>query len=341
MARLEADGFEITEEAFSFSAFPASAGPSVLGIFFAMVTLSAARLAATSSLIVALATAIGGLAFTVLAGRVLMRWGTPHFPAMRRQSTNVIARRDLTRAPNVWLVAHLDSKSQTIRMLVRVGSVVLAGLFFLLFIFSVGLQMSGVPIAEGDQRVMLAWQSAILAFLTAVAVLPIVFCFIGNHSRGALDNATGVAAVILAAESLPLEMNVGVLLTSGEELALAGARAFAESHRQIGVALNCDTIDDSGEFICMSSSRRNDSARKVAGAAATIGERVRPRGMIMGILADNVAFSDAGWDACTLSRGNLATLARVHTSRDIPELLDGTGIARAARILARAAEELA
>src|SRR5438105_3101378 len=41
---------------------------------------------------------------------------------LRKRSVNLEARRG---APNLWLVAHLDSKSQTVPMLVRVSSHVL------------------------------------------------------------------------------------------------------------------------------------------------------------------------------------------------------------------------
>ena len=62
--------------------------------------------------------------------------------------------------------------------------------------------------------------------------------------------------------------------------------------------------------------------------------------MIPGLLADNLAFANAGWDAITLSRGNIGTLARVHTSGDNLERMTGTGIANAARLLAATVEEL-
>ena len=67
---------------------------------------------------------------------------------------------------------------------------------------------------------------------------------------------------------------------------------------------------------------------------------LRLRGMIPGILADNIAFTDAGWESFTLSRGNIGTLACVHTSRDVPDRIQGTGIAKAAVLIAAIAKEL-
>ncbi len=184
--------------------------------------------------------------------------------------------------------------------------------------------------------------------MTAVSALPIIFCFIGNRSPGAADNASGVAAVLLAAEMLGSGHNVGVLLTSAEELGLAGARAFVRDEQATGVAINCDTVDDSGEFIFMSSGRKpqrlaealDSAARRTGITSRGALEGARLRSMLPGVLADNIAFSDAGWESLTVSRGNLATLARVHTARDRAEIIEGTGIAQAARLIVATVEEL-
>jgi hypothetical protein len=60
-----------------------------------------------------------------------------------------------------------------------------------------------------------------------------------------------------------------------------------------------------------------------------------------GLLTDSTALAAAGWQAVTVSHGSLATLRRVHTSRDSLAALRGTAIDDVAGILARAAEALA
>ena len=258
---------------------------------------------------------------------------------MRASSKNLVATRGSE--PLVWLVAHTDSKSQTIGMLVRVGSLLLAWIFFLLLIMTMGKQIFGYSVAMGFSEDVGRLQIAALTMVTIFAIVPFALCFITNKSPGALDNASGVAAVLLASKLVPREKSFGVLLTSGEELALAGARAFASVRLVPGTAINCDTIDNNGRFICMTSGSGKTAQEAVSNGARRIGQSVRIRGTIRGILTDSIAFADAGWDTCTLSRGNLATLARVHTSRDKPGRIDGTGIALAARILAATIEELA
>lgn len=93
--------------------------------------------------------------------------------------------------------------------------------------------------------------------------------------------------------------------------------------------------------LCMSVGRISErlSSARDRGAKRT-GVTVRKSRMLPGILADNIAFTDHGWASFTLSRGNIGTLARVHTSRDRVAEIDGTGIVIAATLLAATAEEL-
>jgi hypothetical protein len=66
----------------------------------------------------------------------------------------------------------------------------------------------------------------------------------------------------------------------------------------------------------------------------------RARRLLPGILVDAVALADAGWRAVTVSRGSLATLARIHTAADALPRLRGDGVAAAAALLAALAEAL-
>lgn len=261
----------------------------------------------------------------------------------------------------MWLVAHIDSKSQTIPMAVRIGSAVsFAVMSAGVMVTVIVLAALTLPVhASGIDAALFARVATILSYIAVVAAIPIIFCFVGERSQGALDNATGVASVILAIDKLSAAVDIGVLITSAEELGLAGARHFAATRGETALAINCDTIDDAGKFVCMASgakSRRLDEAIDRAASRlqvetvgverlATRGTARRPilrlRGMLPGILADNIAFTDAGWESFTLSRGNIATLGYVHTSRDVPDRVKGTGIAKAASLIAAIVEELA
>jgi Zn-dependent M28 family amino/carboxypeptidase len=163
---------------------------------------------------------------------------------------------------------------------------------------------------------------------------------VGNASPGAVDNASGVAAVLAAAARMDASAAVGVLLPSAEELGLAGARAWIRVHgAERAFVLNCDGVDDQGELTIMYT--RSLPAPIVDAVREAAAGSLHVRRMPPGLLLDSVAFADAGWSAATVSHGSMRTLARVHTPLDSLERLDGRHIAPVARVLAGAAEALA
>jgi peptidase M28-like protein len=335
--RLSDAGYAIVEEQFAYSSRGARFTPPAAGVFAALIAFLAAHLAISHrSHLLALAVLIVAVLVAAIEARRFLG-GAAGANRGDEQATNLVAMRG---TPRVWLVAHVDSKSQTIPMLLRVGAVVglvvgVAGL--------VVMSLLGTLFDVTGETAMSRSLVAPIGIFTAVVIIsaiPLALCWIGNHSPGALDNASGVAAVLLAAEGTARN-GIGVVITSAEELGLAGARAFTAEHDR-GIALNCDTIDDEGDFVALSSAkaRGTESIDALRAASKRLGVAVRVRGMIPGVVTDGTALARAGWDVATLSRGNLATLRRVHTSRDTPERINGTGIALAARLLAASIEEL-
>jgi hypothetical protein len=147
-----------------------------------------------------------------------------------------------------------------------------------------------------------------------------------------------VATVLLAAEALRDADGVAVLITSAEELGLAGARAFAAAHAR-SAALNCDTVDDRAPLISLAAGGSGQAAEALVRGGARAGTPVRRRALLPGILVDGVAFADARWECATLSAATWGTLTRVHTPRDSLANLEGQGVARAAGVLAAAVVE--
>jgi hypothetical protein len=137
--------------------------------------------------------------------------------------------------------------------------------------------------------------------------------------------------VLLVAERIDRSVPLGVLLTSAEELGLAGARAWVREQSTRTPVINCDTIDDRGYLTIMHSHGRPERLIRAFERRA-----VRARRVLPGILVDSIAFAEAGWDAVTVSRGTLSTLARVHRRIDAPEVLSGSGVAEAADVIAEA-----
>jgi hypothetical protein len=329
-AELRNAGFDCREIPFDYSQFPARWGPPLSAAVQAATIIVVARMAMIGRPLAALILGAAVVAALLLTDTYTKRRWVTTFPAQRARSANLEATRG---TPRVWLVAHLDSKAQTMPMLLRIAGSVALSILMLITVVLLLLALVGVDAPGG------LWSGVKIAAVWAA--LPGISCFVANFSAGALDNASGVVAVVLAGQSAQAPRDLGILITSGEELGLAGARAWTEpASREIQV-LNCDTVDDGGDWRCMYTGlhpqRLTDAARSVAKRA---GERLRVGRLIPGILADNIAFADRGIAAVTLSRGTLATLGRIHTRRDNSNAVTGRGAAEASILLSALAKEL-
>jgi hypothetical protein len=328
---LEQAGYSCRELPFSYSQWLGRWAVPVVSLGFGILTFAMARLALTASNSWPEAVTIWTLFFTGAASsRVVSRGWILTFPWYQSIAVNLEAKRG---DPTVWLVAHLDSKSQTMPMLLRIaGSVSLYVAAMLVILGGLAFRIWGSIAAPA---LIVAQSLALFGAVTAG------LCFITNKSPGAVDNASGVAAVLLAAQSPDAPASLGVLITSGEELGLAGAVAWARKAPDQLVVLNCDTVDEAGAYRCMYSVQPLRLSEAAQAVARRVGVPLKLGRMIPGIMADSMAFSNRWrWSAITLSRGTLATLARIHTSGDNSARLTGEGAATASTLLSAIAREL-
>lgn len=347
---LERAGFECRELAFEYSEWPGRWGPPIAAAFHALTILAVAHMAVHHGALSALAVGAAMVVALMFASTDAKRRWIARFPFERARSTNLEARRG---DPRVWLVAHLDSKSQTVPILVRIASSVVLAFVSALSLIVLLLSLVGVSFPE------VTWHAIALAGV--LAALPSMLCFVQNSSNGAVDNASGVVAALLAAQSDLAPRDLGVVITSGEELGLAGARAWALSalplpvvqpsvlpasapqvnpQREVSI-LNCDTVDEAGQWRCMYTGTKPDRITAAAETiAGTLGVRVKVGRLIPGILADSMVFADRGLKAVTVARGTFGTLARIHTRRDTSNTLTGNGAAEASVLLSALAREL-
>jgi len=324
---LRALGFTTREVAFAYSAFPGRFGTPTIGTVATLLLVWAALLGAAGHAGCALGVLSTGVLVLGPAGLWLARRGVLHMPIMRATGTNLVATRGAD-APRVWLMAHTDTKSQPVPSVVRaagVGAVILA-VVALTLLGALGVLRTPGPTAPW-------WLAA--GALALLGGVPLALCTVGSRSDGALDNASGMAAVLLAAEMVPPRTPVGVVITTAEELGLAGARAWVATAASEIAVLNCDGVDDIGVLTTMyTGSRAGPVLTALAQAARDEHLRYRAMRLLPGILVDSVAVADAGLATATVSRGTLATLRRVHTAADTLEALRGNGIPEAATLLA-------
>jgi hypothetical protein len=329
---LRALGYAVTEQPFEFSSFVGRAAFPLFGGLTAFIGGTAGLLAMSGWRYAPLTVLVGGIIGLFVFGRWLLARGILTLPLLRASGVNLeatIAGDD----PSIWLCAHVDTKSQPIPTLLRTAAIILESIGILL------IGMLAVISALGGTPLALLWDVA--ALVTLLGAIPVVLCVVGTNSPGALDNASGVVAVVAAAREMRGQRGVGVLITDAEELALAGARAWSLRRGRNTTVLNCDGVDDAGEvYVMFGGARPERVLQVVANESRATGIEHQPRRLGLGILTDSIAFTDAGLTSVTFSRGSFASLARVHSPRDSLANLRGSGITDTAALMAATARAL-
>lgn len=327
---LRARGFAVREESFAYSALPGRYATPLLGGLMAVAVVIALVASARGWGGLALSILVGALVGIAVVGRWLARDGVLTLPFMREQGRNLVAVRG---TPRVWLMAHLDSKSQPVPIALRAAGLMSLALVWLAAAALAIIEIAGLRVAPYIPYVIAA---------AVAAAIPVLLSVVGSRSDGARDNASGVATVLCAVELLAPATPLGVVFTSAEELGLAGARAWARTNGPVpAAAVNVDTVDDRGDLSLMFTGRPPPVlVGALTRAAVARASPMSVRRLVPGILTDAVALADAGWDAVTISRASMSTLARVHTTADTAGGMSAVGISETAALLAEAIESL-
>jgi hypothetical protein len=314
-------GYDVTDHTFAFSNWPGRFGPPLVGI------LVSGGLGATwltfregmpyIALAILISTQIATVLLITASERFLLR-----FPRGRMEGVNILARAGAKR-PRWIIVAHRDSKSQLVPIALRIAAAAVAGIVWLLMlggillaIFNVNTLFTAFPVAAPG----------------IAAGFVLILCVTGNDSAGALDNASGVAALLGIAAGERGSDDVAFLVTDAEEFGLAGASAIAGSLAWAEAVINLDGLDDHGPFRVLGrygTPRRGgapqiETALRAAAADADLPLRASP--VPRGLLLDHLAFARAGIPALTVMRGTWISMARVHRPGDRLERLDGDGV---------------
>lgn len=312
-------GYSVRELAFSFSTLPGRYGLPTAGVVLMAVAgivgwiLPDGR--ATSAVIVLVA----GLLLAVLP-LLLLDASLRRLPWGRVRTSNLLFTRDRPR----WIImAHRDTKSQLAPTLVRTIALVTATLGWAGLVVVAVSGLAGTPPSAGAVRV------AAGTLFAAGAVLGLSPA--GNASPGALDNGTGLAALLALA--MRVDPTVAFLVTDGEELGLAGARAVADRLPRVTGIINLDGLDDAGP-IRIAEGRaggRSEAAGAVGLAlleeARRLGLDVVRRPLPPFVLVDHEPLAAAGLPALSVLKGRWRSLLRLHRPADTADRLTGTGAA--------------
>lgn len=331
-------GYEVQELTFDFSAWPGRFGVPAVGAV-ALLGLGSATLALALRTppiaLVALAAAalLAGLA-AAFARRAIagLPWG-------RVQGTNLLAIRPGAR-PRFLITAHADSKSQPISTFLRIAAIVLV-------IFAWSALFTVAVIGLYDAALVSLPLVLSVGAVGAVGSVLLTASVAGNASPGALDNASGVAALLGIARRQRDHGDVAFLVTDAEELGLVGAWDAARRLPPLEGIINLDGLDDEGPFRIAESYgwlRRRGKAPRLAaallGAAGELGLTIERGGVPAGIMVDHIPFARAGHPAVTLMRGTFRSLLRVHRPADTASRLTGDGVAAGTRLVSAALARL-
>lgn len=270
------------------------------------------------------------------------------------ESKNVVARRAASAAATspvrLVVLAHLDSKSArwstfTSAMLLLVGVLGVIGL--------------GAWCALAAARVVPRPAVAAVVPLAAVVIVSLasgLFNKAGNESPGAMDNASGLAALVAAAETLPADhalakIDLTFIATGAEEIGLAGAMRWIQAHerdcpRARTVFVNFDSLGVGKMLLAMNMSGEAPGGRPMIGvvrdAADRAGARLRFAPGVLGAGVDTMPIAARGYPTVTLLGEVLgAASRRFHTRRDTPEHLNEDGLRSAVRVAHEIARSLA
>jgi hypothetical protein len=171
--------------------------------------------------------------------------------------------------------------------------------------------------------------------LLAVGLAILAANRVTDRSAGALDNATGLVAILAILDALPKTADVGVLFLDAEEFGLVGARALVADRGALlkdAAVINFDSLDDRGGFIAF----LHQPGPVGRAVAAELGAW---RGRWLPVIVDGIALGRAPVRECvTIMKGNWGTARVVHTPRDVVERLTLEGVrqvvAGVARVLA-------
>jgi hypothetical protein len=240
--------------------------------------------------------------------------------------------------PHLYLVAHYDSKSQRMPLVLRIT----------LFMLAISAGLILVVLTLLDVSTAFYFPIGLLALTAAV---PLLFLDVGNSSPGAIDNASSVGLVLHLAEVLAQrndwqdKLHLTILIPSAEEMTLMGSVAYVTAQEKMlreqdqngGLyVLNFDGIGVDGDLYYVGRSHRSSNSARISllarlhSACAELDLPLK-RFSFVGALFDHIPFAQHGFDAISLIAVGRASRS-VHTPADSIDKLHVRGFDQAGRV---------
>ncbi|MBI5966432.1 MAG: M28 family peptidase [Deltaproteobacteria bacterium] len=241
--------------------------------------------------------------------------------------------------PHLYLIAHYDSKSQSLSLLHRAFFLLLSGL---------SLLWLGFSFLSSSSDALGSFPSLGVDFpltLSILGIIPLLLLKTTNQSPGGLDNAGSLGVLLHLAEGLkgerPLRPGVTFLFSGAEELGLQGAFAYLREHekeieKENSYFLNLDAVGIKGKLRIFS----RKGFLPVGGESfllSRLKEIAKPFKIgtwpfSFGFLMDHQAILEKGYQAVTLACPSKKIL-NVHTEMDTADHLEQEGMEEAGKFI--------
>ncbi|MCC6740431.1 MAG: M28 family peptidase [Planctomycetia bacterium] len=263
------------------------------------------------------------------------------------RSSNIAARAEgPADGPLFVFMAHYDSKSQSLSLGGRIALFRWArtAAFGYLGVAMARLFDAAVPLE------LIAAAGGVVLLLS----LPLYALRTHNRSPGAMDNASGVGALVEMARTwkdLPgsKAARAVFLAVSGEEFGMTGSQAWVRRHLEALRAekrlrvVNFDGVGYAGAVWVVPAYGPEGGgvsmSAALVGAGKAVGVDVRAYPRSVGLMTDHASFTRERLPCATLLTHSWLA-KRLHTPDDAPETLKVEGFERCGRVACRAVEEL-
>jgi acetylornithine deacetylase/succinyl-diaminopimelate desuccinylase-like protein len=342
ISKLESFGYEPRTHTFTYSLFPFSTVPRLVLVVQASLLLIALRSVSGRP-----GTAAVLSLFLIVLSVASTRWGGLFEKAYdcgkQHESRNIFVRAAGEKPhTDVILLAHYDSKSQSLPIVARVVCYSL----FTIGTVALSLAALAVTVAGGGTGAGKTLFGA--GVFLALFALPLLFNRTGNLSPGALDNASGAGIVLELARSfsdgVPPGLDLTFLFTGAEEAGLAGAVRFMQAHRRhyrekAAYCIAYDGAGASGKIRVTSGYGLPPvrTSRRLAGIVLEECTRLGyPCGEVslpVGAGLEQTPVSHHGIEVITIHSGGLGRpVLAVHSRRDGPGNIDPGALDRCGRL---------
>ncbi|MFQ5862916.1 MAG: M28 family metallopeptidase [Candidatus Brocadiales bacterium] len=292
---------------------------------------------------------LSGVPFVATLKGLLFR----DIPFTRRQEsrniTATVGEGDTDKNPHIYILAHYDSKSQSLSLVYRI---VLMGVFFLGSIYILGHYIIAA-LVWGTPG---GWLYAVYC-LTNFSGILLLLMVEGNYSPGAVDNASGVGVLLHLAEIISRErkqfrdVDITFVATGAEEEALVGAFHLCKALTKDSVSkgrsyfINLDGVGIKGGIYCTHkiglhftfTKGQSDFVVLVKEAGKKEGLEIKTPPVVFGAAADHFPFVYEGFNAVTLSTISKKSQV-VHTPKDVMDQIELEGLDSIGRLVLGAIE---